>query len=78
MRATGREICNPDAARLTRFGRWLRSTSLDELPSLLNFVRGEIALVGPRPLLPDYLALYSPAQARRHDVRPGLDRLGPG
>lgn len=62
----------PDAARLTRFGRWLRSTSLDELPSLLNFVRGEIALVGPRPLLPDYLPLYSPAQARRHDVRPGL------
>jgi sugar transferase EpsL len=62
----------PDAVRLTRFGRWLRSTSLDELPSLLNFVRGEIALVGPRPLLPDYLPLYSPAQARRHDVRPGL------
>ena len=62
----------PDEARLTPFGRFLRSTSLDELPSLLNFVRGEIALVGPRPLLPDYLALYSPTQARRHEVRPGL------
>ena len=62
----------PDAARLTPFGRFLRSTSLDELPSLLNFVRGEIALVGPRPLLVDYLPLYSPVQARRHEVRPGL------
>lgn len=62
----------PDEARLTRFGRLLRSTSLDELPSLFNFVRGEIALVGPRPLLPDYLPLYSATQARRHEVRPGL------
>jgi lipopolysaccharide/colanic/teichoic acid biosynthesis glycosyltransferase len=62
----------PDEARLTPFGRFLRSTSLDELPSLLNFVRGEIALVGPRPLLEEYLPLYSPVQARRHEVRPGL------
>lgn len=62
----------PDEVRLTPFGRFLRSTSLDELPSLLNFVRGEIALVGPRPLIADYLPLYSPVQARRHEVRPGL------
>lgn len=68
--ATGELL--PDGARLNRFGRLLRSTSLDELPSLINFVRGEMALVGPRPLLPDYLALYSAEQARRHDVRPGL------
>ncbi|HYJ31069.1 MAG TPA: sugar transferase [Allosphingosinicella sp.] len=62
----------PDADRLVRFGRLLRSTSLDELPSLYNLLRGELALVGPRPLLPDYLPLYSPEQARRHDVRPGI------
>ena len=62
----------PDAQRLPPLGRWLRATSLDELPQLWNIVRGELSLVGPRPLLPEYLPLYSPAQARRHDVRPGL------
>lgn len=61
-----------DAERLTPFGRLLRSTSLDELPELINVVRGEMSLVGPRPLLMHYLPLYSPAQARRHEVRPGL------
>ncbi len=68
--AAGRLL--PDEQRLTGFGRFLRSTSLDELPSLLNFVRGDIALVGPRPLLPQYLPRYSASQARRHEVRPGL------
>ncbi len=62
----------PDAERLTPFGRRLRATSLDELPSLWNVVRGEMSLVGPRPLLVDYLPHYTPEQARRHDVRPGL------
>ncbi len=62
----------PDAARLPPLGRWLRATSLDELPQLWNIVRGEMSLVGPRPLLPQYLPLYSPRQARRHLVRPGL------
>lgn len=62
----------PDAARLTRFGRFLRSTSLDELPELLNVLRGEMSLVGPRPLLLDYLPHYSPEQARRHAVKPGI------
>ncbi|MEB3198228.1 MAG: sugar transferase [Candidatus Sericytochromatia bacterium] len=62
----------PDAERLGSFGRFLRSTSLDELPQLLNVVRGELSLVGPRPLLQDYLPLYSPEQARRHDVKPGI------
>jgi sugar transferase EpsL len=61
-----------DGARLTRFGRWLRSTSLDELPELFNVLKGEMSLVGPRPLLLDYLPLYTPRQARRHEVRPGL------
>jgi lipopolysaccharide/colanic/teichoic acid biosynthesis glycosyltransferase len=65
----------PDDERLTRFGRFLRSMSLDELPELLNVLRGEMSLVGPRPLLPAYLDLYSPQQARRHDVRPGLTGL---
>jgi lipopolysaccharide/colanic/teichoic acid biosynthesis glycosyltransferase len=64
-----------DAERLTPFGRWLRSTSLDELPELWNVVRGEMSLVGPRPLLPQYLPLYSPEQRRRHEVRPGLTGL---
>ena len=62
----------PDADRLTRFGRFLRSSSLDELPELWNVLKGDMSLVGPRPLLMEYLPLYSPHQARRHDVRPGL------
>lgn len=62
----------PDSERLTRFGRFLRSTSLDELPELWNVLRGEMSLVGPRPLLMEYLPLYTPEQARRHDVRPGI------
>lgn len=61
-----------DAERLTGFGRALRSTSLDELPELINILRGDMSLVGPRPLLMQYLPLYSAEQARRHDVRPGL------
>lgn len=62
----------PDAERLTPFGRWLRATSLDELPELWNVLRGEMSLVGPRPLLMEYLPLYSTEQARRHEVRPGI------
>jgi lipopolysaccharide/colanic/teichoic acid biosynthesis glycosyltransferase len=62
----------PDALRLTPFGRFLRASSLDELPELWNVLRGEMSLVGPRPLLMEYLPLYSPEQARRHDVRPGI------
>jgi sugar transferase EpsL len=62
----------PDEIRLTSFGRILRSTSLDELPALLNVLKGDMSLVGPRPLLLDYLALYTPEQARRHEVRPGI------
>ena len=62
----------PDAQRLTRFGRFLRSTSLDELPELFNVLKGDMSLVGPRPLLMEYLPLYTPEQARRHEVRPGI------
>jgi sugar transferase EpsL len=62
----------PDAERLTRFGRFLRTLSLDELPELFNILRGEMSFVGPRPLLMEYLPLYSEEQARRHDVTPGL------
>jgi lipopolysaccharide/colanic/teichoic acid biosynthesis glycosyltransferase len=62
----------PDAQRLTSFGRYLRASSLDELPEMWNVLRGEMSLVGPRPLLMDYLPLYSPEQARRHEVRPGI------
>jgi len=62
----------PDSERLTRFGRVLRSTSLDELPELFNILRGEMSVVGPRPLLMEYLPLYSAEQARRHDMPPGL------
>lgn len=61
-----------DAQRLTPFGRWLRSTSLDELPELWNVLKGELSLVGPRPLLMEYLPHYNEAQRRRHEVRPGL------
>lgn len=64
-----------DAERLTPFGSFLRSTSLDELPTLWNIVRGEMSLVGPRPLLVEYLERYSPEQARRHELRPGLTGL---
>lgn len=62
----------PDAQRLTKTGKFIRSTSLDELPQLFNVLKGDMALIGPRPLLPQYLPLYSKEQAGRHDVRPGI------
>ncbi len=62
----------PDAQRLTPFGRFLRASSLDELPELWNVIKGDMSLVGPRPLLMEYLSLYTPEQARRHEVRPGI------
>ena len=62
----------PDAQRLTKVGKFVRSTSIDELPQLINVLKGDMALIGPRPLLPQYLPLYSPEQARRHEVRPGI------
>jgi len=73
-----RDVCDqqgnalPDERRLTPFGQWLRSTSLDELPELWNVLKGEMSLVGPRPLLMEYLPLYTDEQLRRHDVRPGI------
>lgn len=62
----------PDAERLTNVGKFIRSTSIDELPQLINVLKGDMALIGPRPLLPQYLPLYSKEQARRHEVRPGI------
>jgi len=62
----------PDAQRLTKVGKFIRSTSLDELPQLINVLKGDMALIGPRPLLVQYLPLYSKEQARRHEVRPGI------
>lgn len=62
----------PDADRLTKIGQFIRSTSLDELPQLINVLKGDMALIGPRPLLVEYLALYDDTQARRHEVRPGI------
>ena len=62
----------PDEQRLTPFGQFLRSTSLDELPELFNVLKGDMSLVGPRPLLIEYLPLYTPRQARRHELRPGI------
>ena len=62
----------PDEQRLTKVGKFVRSTSIDELPQLINVLKGDMALIGPRPLLPEYLPLYSPEQARRHEVRPGI------
>jgi undecaprenyl phosphate N,N'-diacetylbacillosamine 1-phosphate transferase len=64
-----------DSIRLTKFGKLLRSTSLDELPELMNIIRGDMSLVGPRPLLVEYLSLYNEVQKRRHEVRPGLSGL---
>lgn len=65
----------PDEQRLTPLGQWLRTWSLDELPQLFNVLKGDLSLVGPRPLLMEYLPLYSPEQARRHEVRPGITGL---
>lgn len=62
----------PDERRLTPIGRWVRSTSIDELPQLINVLKGDMSLIGPRPLLVQYLPLYSAEQSRRHDVRPGI------
>lgn len=68
--ATGKLL--PDLQRMTKVGKFVRSTSIDELPQLINVLKGDMSLIGPRPLLPQYLPLYSPEQARRHEVRPGI------
>jgi lipopolysaccharide/colanic/teichoic acid biosynthesis glycosyltransferase len=70
---TGRSL--PDEARLTGLGRFLRSTSVDELPTFVNVLKGDMSVIGPRPLLPEYLPLYTPEQARRHEVPPGVTGL---
>ena len=70
-----REELMPDSVRLTKFGKMLRSTSLDELPELFNILKGDMSLIGPRPLLVQYLPLYNEYQRRRHEVRPGLSGL---
>lgn len=66
-------ILLPDEKRLTKLGKFIRSTSIDELPQLINVLKGDMSLIGPRPLLPQYLPLYSEEQARRHEVRPGIN-----
>lgn len=73
--AAGEDALATDGLRLTRVGRWLRRTSLDELPALVNVWRGDLSLVGPRPLLMAYLPRYSPTQRRRHEVKPGITGL---
>ena len=75
MTTSATDDVSSDASRLTPFGRGLRSTSLDELPSLLNVIKGDMSMVGPRPLLMQYLRRYTPTQARRHEVRPGITGL---
>lgn len=72
---TMREGAGSDAERLTPFGQWLRSTSLDELPELWNIFKGDMSIVGPRPLLPEYLPYYTPAERKRHAMRPGITGL---
>ncbi len=72
MREPSDTACNSDEERITTLGKWLRKTSLDEIPSLWNVVRGEMSMVGPRPLLLEYLPLYNLEQSRRHEVKPGI------